>query len=184
MNGINENYAFCAQWLGRNESGDIIRYIDNIHCEYQALNTYLDKGDIVGECRCFPECHETLYNAELSLSTWPLEFSQISFFDKYVRQHRNASQLKAWQNLGHYNDSDLVSTGLIGRNFVRVNVYLKSMTIEQYLERQSYELPNLFSDIGGTCGLWIGMSIITWCEVFELFVRVIYRAARRALSAA
>ena len=118
----------------------------------------------------------------MSYSSWPLEFTQLDFFNKYVNQTENASQLKAYQNLGKYSSEELIDGGLIKSNFLRVNVYLQSMTIEEYKEKTSYELANLFSDIGGTCGLWVGMSIITWCEFIELVVLLFHKVVNNIVT--
>lgn len=168
---------YCAYWDVEADDPlkDLSKYFDRILCESNALQQFSLDDTIKNECKCDPLCTEYSYNTHMSYSSWPLDFTQSDFFEKYVVQHENASQLKAYKNLGKYNSSELISKGLIKSNFLRINVYLQSMSIEEYDEKQSYELANLFSDIGGTCGLWVGMSIITWCEFMELVVLFLHK---------
>ena len=57
-------------------------------------------------------------------------------------------------------------------NFVRVNVYLSDMEVEVQEQQPSYLLSNLFSDVGGTLGLWVGLSLLTVVELLQLVVRL------------
>jgi hypothetical protein len=83
--------------------------------------------------------------------------------------------MKAYRNLRHFNVSDLIERSLIRKNFVRLNVYVQSLVIDEVVQKGSYTFFNLFSDIGGTFGLWIGMSLLTWGEVIELILHLGYR---------
>jgi hypothetical protein len=61
-----------------------------------------------------------------------------------------------------------ISYDNIGKAVSRVNIYYKSM---QYLSTQqviSTSSEDLFSNIGGTLGLYIGISVLSLVEVFEL----------------
>jgi hypothetical protein len=81
--------------------------------------------------------------------------------------------------LNRYNVSELVRRDLIRKNFVRLNVYIESLVVDQIVQKASYSLFNLFSDIGGTFGLWIGMSVLTWGEVVEFGVHLGVRWIRK-----
>ena len=177
MNHAVLGLSYCAKW-DVDKPLDLPLYFDQIFCEREAVVNFTTNETMKMECECFPECTDDNYQMSLSYSSWPLEYTQMNFFEKYVLNHENAPQLKAYKNLGRFNTTDLIQRGLIKSNFLRVNVYLQSMTIEQYVEKKSYELPNLFSDIGGTCGLWVGMSIITWCEFIELIVLFFYKVCK------
>ena len=66
---------------------------------------------------------------------------------------------------------NLTSYDFITDNFVRVNVYLSDMEVEVQEQQPSYRLSNLFSDIGGTLGLWVGLSLLTVVELIQLVVK-------------
>ena len=67
----------------------------------------------------------------------------------------------------------------IGRNFVRVHVYLQNMDIEvigilsieclQFIEEsEAYPLTLLMSDMGGVFGLYIGLKLVGFVELIEM----------------
>ena len=66
---------------------------------------------------------------------------------------------------------NLTSYDFVTDNFVRVNVYLSDMEVEVQEQQPSYRLSNLFSDIGGTLGLWVGLSLLTVVELVQLVVK-------------
>ena len=67
---------------------------------------------------------------------------------------------------------NLTNFNIITDNFLRVNIYLSDMEVEIQEQRPSYPLSNLFSAIGGTLGLWIGLSLLTVIELVQLLARL------------
>ena len=59
---------------------------------------------------------------------------------------------------------------------------LKNQDLSVILEVPDYTIYQLLSDIGGQLGLWIGMSVITLMEVFELIVNAIKLFFRKCTS--
>ncbi|KAK2162125.1 hypothetical protein LSH36_103g02023 [Paralvinella palmiformis] len=102
-----------------------------------------------------------------------METMITSFLD-----HPDRTELKAYQNLAVYNSSQLTEYDLIRANFARINIFRKSILVQQHLEKPAYEIAQLASDMGGTFGLWIGMSVISWCEVSELVMLLLATACR------
>lgn len=43
----------------------------------------------------------------------------------------------------------------------------------EYRQLPAYGLADLFADIGGTLGLWMGISVLTIMELMELIIRLI-----------
>ena len=60
----------------------------------------------------------------------------------------------------------------VGENFARLNVYLKQLESFDREQKQSYLISTLFSDIGGTLGLWVGLSLLTLIELLQLAIRI------------
>ncbi|CAH3149510.1 unnamed protein product, partial [Pocillopora meandrina] len=56
----------------------------------------------------------------------------------------------------------------LNRNFLQVKVFYERLNFQEVQEYLSYKGINLIADIGGQLGLWIGISVLTCCEVLEL----------------
>lgn len=57
---------------------------------------------------------------------------------------------------------------LFKQSVASVLVYYDELKVTQISESPSISLVNLVANIGGTCGLFIGMSVLTIVEFFEL----------------
>ena len=157
-------------------------FFSNLTCEAETLQEFMQADNTSEKCGCYSPCEEHAYKTDVSYSYWPLDFTQLSFYENYVINHPEKEKLKAYKNLDHFNKTEIIANGLIRKNFIRLNVYLKDLVIQEYVQKKSYEIQNLLGDMGGTFGLWIGMSFITWCEVLELVIRVMSRWARKATN--
>ncbi len=151
-------------------------FFDNLSCEIDIAQQFMQREDVQEACQCLSPCSEYVYDTKISFSAWPMDLTQESFFTTYVMNHPEAHRLKAKENLSNFNLTELIFYGFIRKNFLRLNVYLESLVVLEYIERGSYTFYSLWSDIGGSFGLWIGMSFLTWCEVIELILKLIYNA--------
>jgi hypothetical protein len=120
-------------------------------CALDAVASF-SKTNASEECKksCPYECD----SVEYSMST----------YRTYYPSDYYASVLSDFLKLKGLN----ISSENVGRAVARVNIYYKSM---QYLSTQqiiSATTEDLFSNIGGTLGLYIGISILSVVEVFEL----------------
>jgi hypothetical protein len=53
-------------------------------------------------------------------------------------------------------------------------VYLEDLSVVEYRQLPAYGLADLFADIGGTLGLWMGISVLTIMELMELIIRLFF----------
>ncbi|CAG5119243.1 unnamed protein product [Candidula unifasciata] len=65
------------------------------------------------------------------------------------------------------------ASDLIRQNMLRLNIYLEDLSVVEYRQLPAYGLADLFADIGGTLGLWMGISVLTIMELVELIIRLI-----------
>lgn len=70
-----------------------------------------------------------------------------------------------------YNGDDALSQRFVTQNYGRLHVYLESLDLETMTETPSYRMTDLFADIGGILGLYLGLSIGT---IFELIQYVFF----------
>lgn len=66
------------------------------------------------------------------------------------------------------------ASDLIRQNLLRLNVYLEDLSVVEYRQLPAYGLADLFADIGGTLGLWMGISVLTIMELIELIIRLFF----------
>lgn len=172
--------------------------LEPLMCEEKVLENLNNDRSYEKSCGCFQPCHETAYQKSLSLSYWPLEFYQYNVLQELylMRGIPMTSDLiqQAYDTLDNlvkiyapyamqgihvdYNTSDLNdkirASDLIRQNLIRLNIYLEDLSIVEFLQMPAYELADLFADIGGTLGLWMGISVLTIMELVELILSLFY----------
>ena len=172
--------------------------LNSLMCEEKVLQNLNNDRSYEKSCGCFQPCHETAYQKSLSLSYWPLEFYQLSVLQElYI--HRNISMTSnlikdAYERLNdiqeryrpyamsglhvEYNTSDLNdkirASAAIRQNLIRLNIYLEDLSMVEFLQMPAYEHTDLFADIGGTLGLWMGISVLTVMEFIELLINLVF----------
>ncbi|KAH3820941.1 hypothetical protein DPMN_122693 [Dreissena polymorpha] len=168
--------------------------IDTLKCEEDLLNNLNNDRSYENKCNCFQPCDETSYQKSISLSYWPLEFYQLdalrnlyqnntitSSLIKEVREKMDNLQSRFDQYLlenrrEEYNQTDLDTliraSTVVRQNLIRLNIYLEDLSVVEFKQMPAYELADLFADIGGTLGLWMGISVLTIMELVELLIRV------------
>ena len=67
-----------------------------------------------------------------------------------------------------YNKGIVVNNTDVAKSFAKFNVYYNSMTYKSIVEKQQYVFVDLLSNIGGTLGLYLGMSLLSLIEIIEL----------------
>ncbi|KAF8784707.1 Acid-sensing ion channel 1C like protein [Argiope bruennichi] len=115
---------------------------------------------------CKPACQDTRYDVTLSTSEWPnLEFQEFV--------------LKRWPNLrsdfveSADNSSDQLNETYINKNFLRVHIFVQEMNYLRFMDLEAYSLPELFADLGGCLGLYLGVSLISIIEFHELLLHIV-----------
>ena len=164
-------------------------------CEDKVLQNLANNRTYEQSCGCFQPCKETSYQKSLSLSYWPLEFYQLNAMEEFYKDHIKTKPMQeafdklfsikeryallhqqrihvTTLNRSDLEDSIRAST-LIRQNLLRLNIYLEDLSIVEFTQMPAYELADLFADIGGTLGLWMGISVLTIMELVELVIRLI-----------
>ena len=58
------------------------------------------------------------------------------------------------------------------RNFVNVNLYYNALAYTLSTETSSMDVVSLLANIGGTMGLFLGVSLLHVCEIVEAFIEL------------
>jgi hypothetical protein len=71
------------------------------------------------------------------------------------------------------NPADLTYDSL-KRNLVQVSVYYGDLGYILYEELENMSLEDLISNIGGTLGLFLGMSFLSFMEILDVILQIIF----------
>ena len=124
-----------------------INEIKNLTSLYQE---FIKKG-ITQDCliKCPKECESVYYERDIYYGRLPSS------------QYLNINDIK----ISNY--SDFVRNGLI------LNIFYESLTYIHIQEVEKTSFIDLISNIGGTLGLFVGISVLSFIEVFELIFLLI-----------
>ena len=149
-------------------------YLDHIECEpTEYINFYSNVSD-KGCCEwCHASCRTYSYDMVIAESYWPNKRYHDSFFFELIESRPDRDSLRAYTNLVDLKSGGTFSnTSIIIDNFARLNIYFSSSEVLVRKQVPSYEGSNLLSDVGGTLGLWAGLSFITVFEVLFLLIKL------------
>ena len=146
------NYEKCECY-----DGDI----DCISCGYS--NYCFDKKDI--ECikdssfyvnsvcnkKCFSECEQEYYSYTPSYRKFPTETHKLTLIEKS----------KLLRNMILNNED-------VEHKVLRIVIYSENFDYEYIWESESMQLVSVIANIGGTLGLFLGVSVLSFCEIFEI----------------
>lgn len=154
---------------------DINSLFSNFECENTAWLAFSRSSSLKADCLCHEPCVSYDFKPSVSQSTWPGTRYMRDMYQEYVIGHPNATSLKAYQQINNLiNNSSRVADmkANVLDNFARVNIYFSRTSVLEHVQEASYSFAALMSNIGGTIGLWAGLSIITILEVVFLIIRL------------
>ena len=132
--------------------------IDDIRCCYsvnyilQTSNGKFEREMCLNECPL--ECEYVTYITSVSTSVYP----SSSYADGIIKYMIQARLNK--QNVSLYD---------IRNNMLAINVYYSKLNYKSYQESAKTEMVDLVSNIGGTIGLFLGVSFLSFIEIIDLF---------------
>ena len=139
-------------------------------CEQQdevcALTAWFDFSanfDVINECDCPIECISVGYTATTSISDYPTKF----YSDNIL------SQIPLI--ISKFQDKSKMTYENIRKRVLSVNVYydeLKETVIEHEIKMSAFDL---FSSIGGILSLFIGLSLLSFIEFFEILIMILFQ---------
>ena len=120
-------------------------------------------GKFNDECSslCPLECDRVLYSYSISSST--------SISEKYAEQYYfNNPVIKSNFPLRNVTFDD------IKKSLVNVKLFYEGLYFTEISETESQTVFDLISNIGGTLGLFIGMSLLSFIEILEILYEILY----------
>lgn len=120
------------------------------------------------ECveKCPHECDMTTYELSISYAEYPSSLEMTKLSD-YIYLNETILEL----NQPNRNDSyslSFLSLELARRSLVKIFVYFDEIKYTSITESPTISFVDLIAGIGGTLGLFIGISLLSFVEVIEL----------------
>ena len=140
----------------------------NMDCETRYTQDFNADSQHRHKCKCYESCDYIIYDETISESRWPAPLYLRDMYQEYVLDHDDAESLTAYQQLSdiyHNASRNTDFKELVYNNFVRVNIYFRDVIIINIDEYPTYDAFTLLANIGGTIGLWAGLSMITLIDV-------------------
>lgn len=149
VNIIAENQNYCET-------------VDEILCSftyYREITTSNYKEKISEYCPL--ECETITYSIQKSHGTYPSTSYAIDL----------AKSEKIIELFGNKSD---ISQEELKENILAINIYYENMKQTEITENASISWDGLVGSIGGTLGLFLGMSILSFAELIDLIIQIIY----------
>ena len=139
--------------------------ISNVTCVYKANLFYLN-GNLSSKClkKCPNECNHVSLDASVSIINYPsTSYANILTSDSKIQEK--------FSNL--INVTKLTNE-ILSKNILSVNVMYKDLDYTLINENANLKVSDLISSIGGILGLFIGVSFLSFVEILEIIVEIIY----------
>lgn len=101
-------------------------------------------------CDCPVACSKTQYTTAISYSAFPANYA-ANDLAKSVNTQLNTT----------------INARIFQENFLGINIYFETLSLEEQVTDNAYDIVALLSDIGGQLGLFLGASVIS---VFEFVI--------------
>ncbi|GFR83345.1 amiloride-sensitive sodium channel subunit gamma [Elysia marginata] len=113
-------------------------------------------------CECHSPCKERLYEKTVSSREWPTQ----DFANLLVKTvcKNNPEDCAVLRNS---------TVEEVRDEFVNVVIYFEQLNFETITESPAYEIDQFLSDIGGTIGLYVGLSVLAFFEVINLITDIL-----------
>ena len=174
-------YSFCENLCLQKIIGDIcdiqisnfgaLYYYDKKNVTYNelaALNCTIKRTILFEnsykyliECGCPLECEDSRFTYHYSMSTYPTS--------SYVRKLINMS---SYLNSMYPNYTDL-NFNEIRNNILAFKIYYDEMKEIVYNEIQKNDIFDLIANTGGTIGLFLGLSLLSFVEIIEMVANIL-----------
>lgn len=159
--------SFCQQKLTYDQSGCYYMTYPNIfnlslcHTFNQTkYNHYLDVDDSVCPSQCPAECEEYLYDFEVSYSDYP----SVNNAHKIIQnRHSRFARLFGTAN---------VSYDVFKQSVARFHFYFDELVVTEIIESPSLSEVDFVSNLGNFFGLFLGLSVMSFVELFDLAISI------------
>ncbi|XP_060068783.1 amiloride-sensitive sodium channel subunit alpha-like [Ylistrum balloti] len=147
------------------------------YCEFEDFKKMvcqfeMEKQQLEGSlnCDCPTLCNEIVYTKTLSSRTWP--------HDEYLRQFlmakvcaKNLTSASSACEKYKENPNNFSASSVVD-NFLAVNIFFEDVNYEVITESAKYDEFEVLASVGGTLGLFVGASVLSFVEIIQVMLEV------------
>ncbi len=178
LNRLNLTTQYCS-WYN---ASDPLQMFQTSACEQHTRKGFVKTVPVNCPLKCEWRCQETKYYLKTSFLTFPPREAMAWVFQNYLYNNPQREKLMAWkyfiqhvkeaektpeEYLSNYTDKTFgtsvipdVMAKWMSSSFARVNIYYDSLDVGRVKQGPSYNLGQLWADIGGILSLWTGLSVL------------------------
>uniref|UniRef100_A0A1I8I070 Ig-like domain-containing protein n=1 Tax=Macrostomum lignano TaxID=282301 RepID=A0A1I8I070_9PLAT len=132
------------------------------------------------ECGTVQACEQSSYTYSIASVPWPAHTDLEAFIHTFVSPKFHRARYQGQQLLDQivrfhrhpdgsrdFEKGWSVSHRFVRQNFVKLQVFAEESKSTLIHESPSYSFVEVLSELGGIGGLWVGMSLVTFVELFE-----------------
>lgn len=144
------------------------------------------KQAIILKCEGVEPCETLTYDVHWSNALWPTESLVTALTEKiinttYQERKRENRSVFGWRNVLNAPDKNNM-TRMIRENIAKVDIRPRSSRSSKLLESPAYPAINLFSDIGGILGLYLGISLLSLMELVASVISALHDFSKKRIS--
>ena len=142
-------------------SGKSCPNVDQFNCGsgYFYYPKLLEPISLTCSAQCPLECNSTEYTFEMS--------SQRVYGNGYIHF------IKENPNLSADFDTTHINSETVSNKFVQLYAYYDSLTYTFSTDTPSMDIVSFLANIGGTLGLFLGLSLLSVCELIHVLVEIV-----------
>ena len=148
--------------------------INDSECMAAGFNMLITNSDYyLNQCKCPIECNYDFYRHSISLSEFPTR--------QYSAYLANNSLIQSnLKQINNQNNISLDDFEVMRKNVGKVSIYYGEMMQTLITEYAKTQFADLVAGVGGILGLFLGLSFLSFIEIFDFLIQFIFICIRNS----
>ena len=139
-------------------------------CQIDSMRVFAVKGyKKMCNDECPAECYTTSYSFTTTATLYPTRSYAYSLL-------KDPSMIERFENKAN------VSYETLKESILNVNIYFDSLELTRIEQSKKMEISDLVSGVGGTLGLFLGISLLSIFEFIEIILEILFSKAKKLKS--
>lgn len=190
---VNDSMAYSGRCFDLRRDGvTSLTQMSGIGTCVETAKAEFERGLRNGSIDCAHPCELTATSVETSMAKWPMPLIESDALQLILKEYLRLTNTTSSDNpmlqdlMYFYNITDSPAntsitqlpsqsrvSSFVADNFYRVTVANKLARASVISEQFSYGAVDFLSDVGGMLGLYLGVSVLTLCELLGLPFRLV-----------